>query len=231
MCNAPGSTTLRRLSAVGLLVSLVALGACGGGGSSAGVASLDSNTGSQDTAKDPASSKDAEAELQKWVECMRDKGVDMPDPTTDADGNLTLRPGGGGAGPSTDARSSTDQPPAIDRDAMDAARKECGDPPQGATGGFDRGNSQEFQDSALKYAKCMRDNGVDMPDPVFDDPSAGGGRPEGGPRLFGDSGIDRSDPAVAKAMDACRDIMPGRGGGPGGGPGGSSSNSSSATGA
>ncbi len=217
---------------MGVLLGILALSACGGDTSGAGVASLEGNSSTKDTTKDDASSEDVEADLQKWVECMRDNGVDIPDPTTDDDGNLTLRPpegggaGGGGGGASTDSQSPDGETRVFDRETMDAAREECGDPPEGALGGFDRGNgpdSQEFQDAALKFAQCMRDNGVDMPDPVFEAPSTDGSRPEGGPRMFDNGGIDPDDPAVAKAMEACQSIMPE---GPGGVAPRSQSNSS-----
>ncbi len=238
---APRSTILRRLSVAALLVGLLALGACGGDDAASGVASLDDNSSTQDTTKGTASSEDVEADLQKWVECMRENGVDIPDPTTDENGNLTLRPpegagpGGGGGTATDDAQTGDGQNQVGDRDAMDAAREACGDPPEGAMGGFERNgaDSQEFQDAALEFAQCMRDNGVDMADPVFEAPSTDGARPEGGPRLFGDGGVDPDDPAVANAMEACNDIMPRpAGGGPGSqsGSGSTSSNSASSAG-
>jgi hypothetical protein len=143
----------------------------------------------------------------------------------DANGNLTLRPQGGfrgggadGATGGTGATSGT-PPSTIDRTAFQKARDACGQPPQGAFGGFNRQNSQEFQDAALKFAKCMRSKGIDVPDPDFsgtDTPGAGGPNANGRRGLFGS--LDRNDPKVQQAFDACRSNLPQRPGG--GGPGG-----------
>jgi len=58
---------------------------------------------------------------------------------------------------------------------------------------------QEMQDQALAFAECMREQGIDMPDPVFGE----GGRvtqaiggPDGG-------GIDLSDEEFQEAQEAC----------------------------
>jgi hypothetical protein len=173
---------------------------------------------------------------------MRKNGVNLPDPTVDANGNLTLRPAGGGgfgggfrggagggasgstpttvAGSgttgSTGGTSGTDSNGAQNprRSQFQAATKACGNPPQGAFGGFNRQNSQEFQDAALKFAQCMRQNGVNMPDPNFS--SGGNGDGGGGPGGGFFRNINRDDPNVQKALQACRPIIqslrPGGGG-------------------
>ncbi|MFC0540256.1 hypothetical protein [Kutzneria chonburiensis] len=51
-------------------------------------------------------------------------------------------------------------------------------------------------DKIRGYAKCMRDHGVDMPDP---DPNGG--------RLGGVKG-DPNDPKVKTAMEACKSLLP-----------------------
>ena len=64
----------------------------------------------------------------------------------------------------------------------------------------------DFEEQALEFAQCMRDNGVpDFPDPQVD---GDGGMIMGGPG--GDGDFDRE--AVEKAMEACEDLRP-RGGG------------------
>jgi hypothetical protein len=67
------------------------------------------------------------------------------------------------------------------------------------------------QDALLKFAACMRENGVDVKDPTFD----ANGQPTGG--LFGpDSGINFRDAATQTAMGKCRDLLQGVNiGGPG----------------
>ena len=61
------------------------------------------------------------------------------------------------------------------------------------------------QDATLALAKCMRANGVDMPDPS----GSGGFQPPGG------AGFNPQDPKFQKAIQACRSQMPSGGGGAG----------------
>jgi hypothetical protein len=191
--------------AVVLLV--VFLAACGGGESDSAVASAasDDTSGGDSSGGDSAgggSADDTEEELLDWVECMRDEGVDVPDPQVDADGNLTF---GGGGGPGLGGGGGG----GIDREALQDATEVCGEIPQGAFGG-ERPDQTEVQDRLLEFAQCMRDNGYDMPDPDF---SGDGGLTS----AFGD--IDTNDPVFQDASAACEDIFAG---GLGGGEDGSS---------
>lgn len=56
----------------------------------------------------------------------------------------------------------------------------------------------DSQDATLALAKCMRANGVDMPDPS----GSGGFQPPGG------AGFNPQDPKFQKAIQACRSQMP-----------------------
>jgi len=147
-----------------------ALAACGGGGGATdGVATL-SNSESGEATVTTLSSGDTEKALLEWVTCMRGEGVDVPDPTVDADGNLTLRPGNQGGERSGDQQAG---PP--DRDSLQAATTTCGNPPEGALG-FNEEDRQSFQESALKLSQCMRDQGItDFPDPDFSNFGPGAG--------------------------------------------------------
>jgi hypothetical protein len=92
----------------------------------------------------------------KFAQCMRDHGVrEFPDP--DASGTLTIETIANGTSIDTDS-------PAFQR-----AVTACKDlEPAGFTG-FARTPQQ--QQAALKFAACIRDNGVkDFPDPAIDDP-------------------------------------------------------------
>jgi hypothetical protein len=207
-------------AALALLASL-ALAACGGSSSAApGVASIADSTTStaNDAAATPAASQaDREAALLKAAQCMRANGVkDFPDPTVDSSGNV--RPGGNG-------QQAFDRNDPNVRKAFQACQKYFA----AARPQFTPEQQQQLQDTLLKYAKCMRQNGYDMPDPQF---GTGGGGPGGG--LFRD--INRSDPTFQKANTACQSILAGafpggRGGGFGGPPpgaGGTGSGSGSA---
>jgi hypothetical protein len=92
----------------------------------------------------------------KFAQCMRDNGVkEFPDP--DASGTFTLD--GVINGSSLDPESA----------AWKKAISACKDlEPPGFTGGK---RSPEQQKAALKFAQCIRDNGVkDFPDPTPDSP-------------------------------------------------------------
>ena len=58
-----------------------------------------------------------------------------------------------------------------------------------------------MQETMLEFAACMREHGVDMPDP---DLSGGGGR-----MLFraGADGVDPQSPTFQKAQEACQEIL------------------------
>ena len=56
----------------------------------------------------------------------------------------------------------------------------------------------EMHDQAIRFAACMREQGLDYPDPVI----------ENGRLLIRTSRLDPSDPAMQKATGACRDHLP-----------------------
>jgi hypothetical protein len=59
----------------------------------------------------------------------------------------------------------------------------------------------------LAFAQCMRDHGIDYPDPVFSE--------DGGVTLIGPdegaAGFDPNDPAFQAAQEACQEIFGGSG--------------------
>jgi hypothetical protein len=114
---------------------------------------------------------------------MKQHGVDLPDPKVDQNGNLTLGAVTVGGGSGFDAQD------------FQAAQKTCGQPPQGAFGTSSPQQSQDQADAAVKFADCMRANGV----PDFPDPNASGGRV-----VFGGGGIDMNDPKVQAAFEKCQ---------------------------
>jgi hypothetical protein len=127
--------------------------------------------------------------LLGYAACMRENGVNMADPTFDADGNPT----GGGFGPNSgiDPRS----------DAFQAAQQACGDLLQGVSlggrgpgGGF---NTEAIQNALNDFTACLRDNGVQVDDITFGPRNDNGGGNNGGPPA------DGSVPALA-AQDSTR---------------------------
>ncbi|MGJ7442166.1 hypothetical protein [Aquipuribacter sp. MA13-6] len=212
----PG-TIARRAAAVPALLLTVAflLTGCGGSGEDdPGVASLDQPSGgaADDTSAGGSSTPaDVEAELLAYVECLRGEGLDVPDPTVDAEGDLQMGgPGAGGGGPGGGGAGGGGAGgggggPAGDPEAFQAAMEVCGDVPEGAVGGPGEVDSAEFEDAALAFAECMREAGIDVGDPDLGGggPGAGGGGGDGGP--FGD--LDMEDPAVQEALEACQQVF------------------------
>jgi hypothetical protein len=227
MMAKPITTTLAALVLVGLL------GACGSDGDGSGggddVASVSGDDSDEQAQGDDQA--DTEEELLDWVECMRDEGIDIPEPTRDGDGNLVIDGPGIhlGGGDSEESTSSDDEggdgdEPTVDPDEMDAAMETCGEPPALGPNDISEEDRQEMEENALAFAECMRDEGIeDFPDPDFSDLGPGGepqrqrseddgddGDDEG-PRVFlGPFGeIDMDDPDVRAAFEACQDLLGG----------------------
>jgi hypothetical protein len=135
----------------------------------------------------------------KFAECMRDNGVkEFPDP--DASGELTIDGIVNG--------SSLDPDSAAWKKAMSACKDL--EPP----GFMGRKRSAQEQENALKFAQCVRDNGVkDFPDPTPDGPLIDTNRI---PSAAGKGAKDI--PGFQAAVDKCRDFLAGalKPGAPGG---------------
>ena len=125
----------------------------------------------------------------KFAECMRKNGVrEFPDP--DASGSLTID--------QIANRSSLDTSAAAFTQAMSACRDLA---PAGFTGSK---RTPEQQQAALKFAQCMRDNGVrDFPDPTEDGPIIDTSRMPGSPGA-------RSIPGFQAAQEKCSAIYSGQ---------------------
>lgn len=195
---------MKRILMLVAVLALVAT-ACGGtADADEGVASLDDSQTLDlvDPIDDPEPSE--EEALLAFTQCLRDNGLDVDDPTVDAEGNLRLsRPNNAGE----QTQSS--------REEFRAAREACSDRLEGVTLGFQDVDQTELEDQLLEFAMCMRENGYeDMPDPDLSNvgtPGQGGGGP------FGQ--LDRDDPAFQAAAEQCQDILAGFDRGAGGGSG------------
>jgi hypothetical protein len=171
----------RTLVVTGLLAAGVAGAGCGS--SSPGSASAGSS----------AVNKQNAARV-KLTQCLRDQGVNVPD-----------NPGAGGGAGGGGGAQLTDS----DRQKLRTAiQGPCKQYQSQAFGNITDAQRQAFRDALTKFSACMRQHGVDLPDP-----GAGGnaGPPAGANRL------DQSDPKVKAATTACRDKLPQNG--PGGGRG------------
>ena len=145
------------LTRIAILIAALGLflAACSGS-SNTGVASLADNTDAAPSVGESApDAVDDEEALLAFAACMRDNGVDgFEDPQINADGTIEFGPGAGsGEG--------------FDRDAMRTARDACSTHLEGLAFGPGNVDRSEIEDTLVEFATCMRENGVDMPDPDF----------------------------------------------------------------
>lgn len=193
-----------------LLLTTMVVSACSGSdGSSGGVAQIDTSQVIQPSIKsagpsDPKSDKNAQqastegtsrtGELTdeqittNFADCLRDHGLNVPDPELNADGSVNL-----GA-----LKQGIDFAPKGSPSSK--ALDECLPLLEGAT--FSQGTKKEdevqLQDELLAFSQCLRDEGIDAPDPDFSgDPRAGMGAVK--ESLKGASG------RVERSMELCNE--------------------------
>jgi hypothetical protein len=151
-----------KLLGVTVLLLGLSLSACGGG----------------DVKEKKTGASDVDLQL-KYAKCMRENGVNIPDPKADGTGAIAL--GGGG-----DAKAQ-------------AATAKCKQ--YLPNGGEPKKMSPEELATMVKYAQCMRKNGIDMPDPTADG------------IMQGKAVADPSEMAkMDKAGKACKQFLPGASG-------------------
>lgn len=168
------------------------LAACGGSDSPE-VANLGSNTTADEESDTTEAPADPEEAILAYTQCMRENGVDLPDP------DFSGEPGQGGGG-------FFGGQGGIDPDDPDfqKAQEKCGSNLESIRGNFNPDNQEQIQDAALELAQCMRDRGFDVPDPDFSQGGPGQGGPGGG-GILGDSGLDPDDPEVRAALEECQE--------------------------
>jgi hypothetical protein len=174
-----------------LLVLALAVAACDGGGDDkpSGVASLGgsatpttSGSNAGGGGKDPSNDL---RQLLAWARCMRQHGINLPDPQLSGDGGITQQvPRGDGKGPNDPKFKAAEQ-------ACKQYQPDGGQP--------GRPSPQEQQE-ALAFARCMRQHGINMPDPQI----TAEGIVEQPP-----TGMRKDDPRLRAAWRACEQ----RGGG------------------
>jgi hypothetical protein len=178
------------LAALGI-AGLSVLAACGGGsGNAAQVASLagdDNATTTTTTAGDGASSEEeAQQAMLDFARCMREHGVDMPDPQFSEDGKGEFVAGGPGG--ETD-KTKLDEAKNACQSYLDKARSNAPPP--------DPAQVEEEKQKLLAFAQCMRDHGIDFPDPQISTDGGGIQVQMGGPN------VDPESPAFQEASEAC----------------------------
>ena len=212
------------------LSALISISACGGGdGDASGdqVASL-GTLAPADAATGSTTPADNEEAFLAYAQCLRDEGLDVDDPTFDADGDIS----GGFFGPDSGLEPGSEE----FQNAQDA----CGSLIEGVTLGGPGGegfDTEAIQEASLGFTECLRDEGLVVDDLDFSlqgpgggqggppgdgslptgsfpegaQPGPGGGQGAGDPsnRLAEAMGLDPDDPAVAAAVDVCGDVLTG----------------------
>jgi len=172
----------RRLRMTGaLLVSLALAGtACGGGDETGGVATLG---GSEESPSPSPSPADPEEAFLDFAECLREHGIEVGDP-------------GEGGGVFEVGREDQED----FREAEEACRHLIEDVVQEGIDRIPPEERERILEQQLRFAECMREHGIDFPDPQVED---------GGLIGFGPGeGMDPTDPEFQEAQEACQDLLP-----------------------
>jgi hypothetical protein len=138
---------------------------------------------------------------QKWAQCMRDKGVNVPDPTVDAKGNTQIQP-----------------PKEANSEKVQAAFKDC----QGLlkdVPGVANASDGAVKEALVAFSACLRKQGLDVGDADLSKAAqtpGGGDQPQGAkPDTSQTGGIpmdviaqivprfDPKDPKSAPAVKTC----------------------------
>jgi hypothetical protein len=166
-----------------VVLAVLATASCGRGASNDnGVATAG---GANTTGPNATPSADQAELARKFQDCMKEQGVDV----------RLAGPGGGGGGPVRISPGDGQQVP--DKKKADAAMQKCkqyapngGEPPK---------PDPAAVEAMLKFAKCMRDNGVTN----FPDPDANGGT-----MIEEGSGINPESDSFKAAQLTCQQFMP-----------------------
>jgi len=147
-----GNTAIGKAVAGAMLLAALAVAGCGGDASG-------------DTGSEATTTPSFEDAMVNYSACMREHGVDMPDPTFDGGGggggkmSVAIPVGGIAAGGGPDDTTFKEAAEAC-QPIMDEATQNMPKP--------SAEEEAKMRDNALKFAQCMREHGVDMPDPTFD---------------------------------------------------------------
>jgi hypothetical protein len=176
-------TRTRMVLVSGLLLALaLAVAACGGGGGKgSGVASLGGADQATSTTNAGGSGGYDLGQALVFTRCMRQHGIDMPDPQLEGNNvGLQLPSGAQEKSPKFQA-------------AWQACRRYA---PNG--GQPQRPSAQERQ-QALAFARCVRQHGINLPDPKFTADDIDQQLPPG---------MRRDDPRLTAAEQACQKYLP-----------------------
>ncbi|MGA2321068.1 MAG: hypothetical protein ABSG95_10075 [Solirubrobacteraceae bacterium] len=160
-----------------LLISLV-LAACGGSSKSS---STSATASASTSASGGGGSGAASGRFTALRECLKKNGITLPKRTTGQ------APGGGFLGGS----GGPQLPKGVTRAQYEATVKKCGG--SGFAGRGARTNSPAFKETLKKFAACMRQNGVNLPEPN----SSGSGP------IFNTKGLNTASTQFRSAESKC----------------------------
>lgn len=125
----------------------------------------------------------ADEDLTAFTECMRRQGVELPDADASSRGTTIRIPEG------------------LAPEQLASARGRCEQHlPKLAGTAPDPVAAAEVRDRAVRFAACMRREGVDFPDPQVHD---------GRVVIAPGRAVDPDDPATRRAQIRCGELMPG----------------------
>jgi hypothetical protein len=150
------------------------------------VATLGTPPPSPQASTTPAPELSAEDSLIAYAACMREHGIETDDPQFDVNGNLVSKPAFKAALKSGEGD-----------EAFAAAQADCGDHLVAMKPALDPALQAEQTEAALRFAACMRDQGLDWPDPAADGSKFAGS----------DVKIDKKSPAFQAAFEVCGDEL------------------------
>jgi hypothetical protein len=169
---------------VGAVVALtLTVAACGGGGKANGVASL-SGANRPTATTSAGGSKDFKQAALAFARCMRQHGIDVPDPQFNGD-HITQR---------LPTRAEQNSP------KFKAAQQAC--QKYLPNGGVAPKPNPQQQQQLLQFARCMRQHGIDVPDPG----ASGGIEVKGSPGT-----VNPDSPTFKAAQQACQQYLPNNG--------------------
>jgi hypothetical protein len=129
-----------------------------------------------------SSGQNTQAQQLKYAQCMRQHGVNVSDPNQNGDQTIQNPQGG--------------------VQQMQAAEQAC--QKYAPNGGQPPKPSAQQQDAMIKFAQCMRNHGIPIPDPPSQ-PQPGGAVP----LIPQNSGVDQNSPQFQQAQQACQHYLPG----------------------
>jgi hypothetical protein len=161
----------RILAVLPLIVAVALIGGCG------------QRSHNGDVGKGASTPAGDGERMRQFAKCMREHGVDMPDP----DAN------GGGAAAGQEGKG-------VDAQTMADARQACRQ--YLPNGGEPTKLDPALLEQLRAFTKCMRDNGVNMPDP------GDNGQVSGTVQAGDPSTVNPDDPAYKAAEGKCKQHLP-----------------------